>query len=144
MKNYLIEEQGQYEIKINVDAENEEEATVKLNNILYDELPLYIQLEPHNTQLEEYNERVKWMNPMDDFEYRMVEIFGEPIKNNPALKRVNELKNHMIDNDIGSLDKIDQNNKSIYFKAYRHTPKQAIIPYIKSFKRIGWILYVRW
>lgn len=55
MKNYLIEEQGQYEIKINVDAENEEEATVKLNNILYDELPLYIQLEPHNTQLEEFN-----------------------------------------------------------------------------------------
>lgn len=59
MKNYLIEESGQYKIKINVDAENEEEATVKLNNILYDELPLYIQLEPHNTQLEEYNERVK-------------------------------------------------------------------------------------
>lgn len=59
MKNYLIEEQGQYKIKINVDAENEEEATVKLNNILYDELPLYIQLEPHNTQLEEFNKRVK-------------------------------------------------------------------------------------
>ena len=46
MKNYLIEESGHYKIRINVDAENEEEATVKLNNILYDELPLYIQLTP--------------------------------------------------------------------------------------------------
>lgn len=57
MKNYLIEERGQYEIKINVDAENEEEALIKLNNILYDELPMYIRVEPYNTELEEYN---KW------------------------------------------------------------------------------------
>lgn len=88
MKNYLIEECGQYKIKINVDAENEEEATV--------------------------------------------------------LKKVNEIKDHMIENDIGSLDKIDLNKKIVYFKSYRHTPKQAIIPYTKAFKKIGWILYVRW
>ena len=55
MKNYYIEQRGQYEIKINVDAENEEEAVIKLNNILYDELPMYIRVEPHNTELEEYN-----------------------------------------------------------------------------------------
>lgn len=84
------------------------------------------------------------MNPMDDFEYLLNELFGEPIKNNPALKKVNELKDHMIKNDIGSLDEIDLNKKSVYFKAYRHTPKQAIIPYTKAFKKIGWILYVRW
>lgn len=59
MNKYLIEESGQYKIKINVDAENEEEATINLNNILYDELPLYIQLEPDKTQMEEYNEVVK-------------------------------------------------------------------------------------
>lgn len=81
---------------------------------------------------------------MNDFEYLMAEIFGEPIKNNPALKRVNEIKTLMIDNDIGSLDKIDQNNKSIYFKAYYYTPKKAIVPYTKAFKRIGWTLYIRW
>lgn len=84
------------------------------------------------------------MNPMSDFEYFMAEIFGEPIKNNPALKRVNQLKDLMIENDIGSLDKIDQNNKSIYFKAYYYTPKKAIVPYTKAFKRIGWTLYIRW
>lgn len=54
MKNYYIEEQGQYEIKINVDAENEEEALIKLNNILYDELPLYIRVKPDDRELEEY------------------------------------------------------------------------------------------
>lgn len=54
MKNYLIEERGQYEIKINVDAENEEEALIKLNNILYDELPLYIRVKPNDRELEEY------------------------------------------------------------------------------------------
>lgn len=54
MKNYYIEEQGQYEIKINVDAENEEEALIKLNNILYDELPLYIRVKPNDRELEEY------------------------------------------------------------------------------------------
>lgn len=84
------------------------------------------------------------MNPMDDFEYLLHELFGEPIKNNPALKKVNEIKDHMIENDIGSLDKIDLNKKIVYFKSYRHTPKQAIIPYTKAFKKIDWILYVRW
>ncbi len=54
MKNYYIEEQGRYEIKINVDAENEEEALIKLNNILYDELPLYIRVKPDDRELEEY------------------------------------------------------------------------------------------
>lgn len=54
MKNYYIEEKGQYEIKINVDAENEEEALIKLNNILYDELPLYIRVKPDDRELEEY------------------------------------------------------------------------------------------
>ena len=57
MKNYYIEERGQYEIKINVDAENEEEALIKLNNILYDELPMYIRVRPINREFEEYN---KW------------------------------------------------------------------------------------
>lgn len=55
MKNYYIEERGHYEIKINVDAENEEEALIKLNNILYDELPLYIRVEPNNRELKEHN-----------------------------------------------------------------------------------------
>lgn len=55
MKNYLIEERGQYEIKINVDAENEEEALIKLNNILYEELPMYIRIEPNNRELKEHN-----------------------------------------------------------------------------------------
>lgn len=54
MKNYYIEEKGQYEIKINVDAENEEEALIKLNNILYDELPMYIRVRPINREFEEY------------------------------------------------------------------------------------------
>lgn len=54
MKNYYIEERGQYEIKINVDAENEEEALIKLNNILYDELPMYIRVKPNDRELEEY------------------------------------------------------------------------------------------
>lgn len=84
------------------------------------------------------------MNQMNDFEYLMAEIFGEPIKDNPALKRVYELKDHMIANGIGSLDEIDQNKKIVYFKVYRHIPKQAIIPYTKAFKKIGWILYVSW
>lgn len=54
MKNYYIEERGQYEIKINVDAENEEEALIQLNNILYDELPMYIRVKPNDRELEEY------------------------------------------------------------------------------------------
>ncbi|MFR9276532.1 MAG: hypothetical protein ACLVK5_00295 [Peptoniphilus senegalensis] len=54
MKNYYIEERGQYEIKINIDAENEEEALIKLNNIIYDELPMYIRVKPNDRELEEY------------------------------------------------------------------------------------------
>lgn len=46
MKNYLIEESGHYKIRINIDAEDEDDAIVNLHNILYDELPLYIQLTP--------------------------------------------------------------------------------------------------
>lgn len=46
MKNYLIEESGYYRIRINIDAEDEDDAIVNLHNILYDELPLYIQLTP--------------------------------------------------------------------------------------------------
>ena len=84
------------------------------------------------------------MNPMSDFEYLMAEIFGAPIKNNPTLKRVNKLKDNMIENDIGSLDKIDPKKKSIYFKAYHYTPKEVIIPYTKDFRSLGWTLYVRW
>lgn len=46
MKNYLIEESGYYKIRINIDAEDEGDAMINLHNILYDELPLYIQLTP--------------------------------------------------------------------------------------------------
>ena len=55
MKSYLIEESGQYKIKINVHAESEEEALVKFNNILYDELPLYINLKPTDQEIKEWN-----------------------------------------------------------------------------------------
>lgn len=46
MKNYYIEESGHYKIRINIDAEDEGDAMINLHNILYDELPLYIQLTP--------------------------------------------------------------------------------------------------
>lgn len=46
MKNYYIEESGHYKIRINIDAEDENDAIVNLHNTLYDELPLYIQLTP--------------------------------------------------------------------------------------------------
>lgn len=46
MKNYYIEESGHYKIRINIDAEDENDAIVNLHNMLYDELPLYIQLTP--------------------------------------------------------------------------------------------------
>ena len=55
MKNYLIEESGQYKIKINIDAENEEEALEKLEEILDKELPIYMNIEVYDTQIEEYN-----------------------------------------------------------------------------------------
>lgn len=55
MKNYLIEENGQYKIKINIDAENEDEAIDKLEEILDKELPIYMNIEVYDTQLEEYN-----------------------------------------------------------------------------------------
>ena len=57
MKNYLITESGLYKIKINIDAENEEEALDKLEEILDKELPTYIDIEVYDTQFEEYN---KW------------------------------------------------------------------------------------
>lgn len=55
MKNYLIEESGQYKIKINIDAENEEEALEKLEEILDKELPIYMNIEVYDTQTKEYN-----------------------------------------------------------------------------------------
>lgn len=55
MKNYLIEESGQYKIKINIDAENEEEALEKLEEILDKELPIYMNIEVYDTQIKEYN-----------------------------------------------------------------------------------------
>lgn len=57
MKNYLIEESGLYRIKINIDAENEAEAVDKLEEILDEELPIYMDIEVYDTQTEEYN---KW------------------------------------------------------------------------------------
>lgn len=55
MKNYLIEESGQYKIKINIDAENKDEALDKLEEILDEELPIYMNIEVYDTQIEEYN-----------------------------------------------------------------------------------------
>jgi hypothetical protein len=55
MKNYLIEESGLYRIKINIDAENEAEAVDKLEEILDEELPIYMDIEVYDTQTEEYN-----------------------------------------------------------------------------------------
>ena len=55
MKNYLITESGQYKIKINIDAENKDEALDKLEEILDKELPIYMNIEVYDTQVEEYN-----------------------------------------------------------------------------------------
>lgn len=55
MKNYLIEESGQYKIKINIDAENKDEALDKLAEILDNELPIYMNIKVYDTQIEEYN-----------------------------------------------------------------------------------------
>lgn len=84
------------------------------------------------------------MNNMSDFEYLLYEVFGKPAPEDPNAKRANELLNQMEDINIGSVDKIDQKGKKVYFKAYRYTPKKAIVPYTKAFKKIGWTLYVRW
>ncbi|MDU1176036.1 MAG: hypothetical protein E6987_00345 [Peptoniphilus harei] len=84
------------------------------------------------------------MNQMNDFEYLLNEIFGEPEPGDPNLDRVHELIDHMEESDIGSLDKISQNTNRVYFKAYRYTPKKVIVPYTKAFKNLGWTLYIRW
>lgn len=84
------------------------------------------------------------MNQMNGFEYLLYEVFSKPAPEDPNLKRVHELIDRMEENDIGSLDKIDQKSKRVYFKAYRYTPKKAIVPYTRAFKKIGWTLYVRW
>lgn len=84
------------------------------------------------------------MNQMNDFEYLMQKIFGEKIPEDPNLKKAHDLIDHMEENDIGSLDKINQKTRSVYFRAYRYTPKKVIVPYTKAFKRIGWTLYIRW
>lgn len=56
MKNYLIEESGQYKMKINIDAENEDDALDKLVEILDNELPIYMNTKVYDTQIKEYNE----------------------------------------------------------------------------------------
>ena len=84
------------------------------------------------------------MNQMNDFEYLLYEVFGKPAPEDPNLDRVHELIDHMEEKDIGSLDKISQKKSSVYFKAYRYTPKKVIVPYTKAFKKIGWTLYIRW
>lgn len=57
MNNYLITESGLYKIKINIQAENEDEALDKLAEILDNELPIYMNIKVYDTQTEEYN---KW------------------------------------------------------------------------------------
>lgn len=84
------------------------------------------------------------MNPTNDFEYLLCEVFGKPTPEDPNAKKVNELLNHMEDIDIGSVDRVNLKNNSVYFKAHNDTPKQVLIPYTKAFKKIGWTLYVRW
>lgn len=84
------------------------------------------------------------MNQMNDFEYLLYEVFGKSAPEDPNLGRVHELIDYMEENDIGSLDKISQKTRSVYFRAYRYTPKKVIVPYTKAFKRIGWTLYIRW
>lgn len=55
MKNYLIDESGQYKIRMSVQAESKEEALEKFESILYDEIPLYLNLESMDTEVEEFN-----------------------------------------------------------------------------------------
>lgn len=81
---------------------------------------------------------------MNDFEYLLYEVFGKPTPEDPNAKKVNELLNHMEDINIGSVDRVNLKNKSVYFKAYNDTSKQVLIPYTKAFRKIGWTLYVRW
>lgn len=84
------------------------------------------------------------MNQMNDFEYLLYEVFGKPAPEDPNLNKVHEFIDHMEENDIGSLDKINRATHSVYFKAYHYTPKKAIVPYTKAFKKIGWALCIRW
>lgn len=55
MKNYLIEESGQYTIRMNIQANNKEEALAKFEDIIYEEIPLYLNLESNDTEVEEFN-----------------------------------------------------------------------------------------
>ena len=55
MKNYLIEESGQYKIRMNVQAESKDEAVEKFESILYDEIPLYLNLESTDTEIEDFD-----------------------------------------------------------------------------------------
>lgn len=55
MKHYLIEESGQYKIRMNVQAENKDEALEKVESILYDEIPLYLNLESTDIEVEEFD-----------------------------------------------------------------------------------------
>lgn len=50
MKNYYIEESGYYKIRVNIDAENEEDAVDRL----YDELPMYINIEADDREITEW------------------------------------------------------------------------------------------
>lgn len=55
MKMYLIEESGQYTIRMSVQSETKEEALKKFESILDDETPLYLNLESMDTEVEEFN-----------------------------------------------------------------------------------------
>lgn len=55
MKMYLIEESGQYTIRMSVQAESKEEALEQFESILYDEIPLYLNLEATDTEVEDEN-----------------------------------------------------------------------------------------
>lgn len=84
------------------------------------------------------------MNPMNDFEYFLNELFGKPIPKDTSTKRVNKIINDMENNNLGSVDRVNLKNKSVYFKADSSTLRREIIPFTKNLRDMGWILYVRW
>lgn len=55
MKMFLIEESGQYKIRMSVQAETKEEALEKFEDIIYEEIPLYLNLESNDTEVEDFN-----------------------------------------------------------------------------------------
>lgn len=55
MKNYLMEESGQYTIRMSIQAESKEEALEKFENILNDEIPRYLNLESIDEEIEEFD-----------------------------------------------------------------------------------------